>query len=101
MGLVNKVVDDDELEEQVRSWCAEITALSPRYFEIAKVSSNIWLNSARGLFSNGLGVLIQAIGSEDVVEGPTPFSRSGRRSSNFMSSALRAQPGRHRVQSAG
>jgi 2-ketocyclohexanecarboxyl-CoA hydrolase len=73
MGLVNKVVDDDELEAQVRSWCAEITALSPRYLEIAKVSSNIWWNSARDSFASGLGMLIQAIGSEDMVEGANAF----------------------------
>jgi 2-ketocyclohexanecarboxyl-CoA hydrolase len=73
MGLVNKVVDDDELDAQVRSWCAEITALSPRYLEIAKVSSNIWWNSARDSFSSGLGMLIQAIGSDDMVEGANAF----------------------------
>ena len=73
MGLVNKVVDDDDLDAQVRSWCAEITALSPRYLEIAKVSSNIWWNSARDSFTNGLGMLIQAIGSEDMVEGANAF----------------------------
>jgi len=73
MGLVNKVVDDDQLEEQVRSWCAEITALSPRYLEITKVSSNIWWNAARDSFSSGLGMLIQAIGSEDMVEGANAF----------------------------
>jgi naphthoate synthase/2-ketocyclohexanecarboxyl-CoA hydrolase len=73
MGLVNKVVDDDELEAQVRSWCAEIAALSPRYLEIAKVSSNIWWNSARDSSTNGVGMLIQAIGSEDMVEGANAF----------------------------
>ena len=73
MGLVNKVVDDDQLEDQVRSWCAEITALSPRYLEITKVSSNIWWNAARDSFSGGLGMLIQAIGSEDMVEGANAF----------------------------
>jgi 2-ketocyclohexanecarboxyl-CoA hydrolase len=73
LGLVNKVVDDDELEGEVQSWCAEIAALSPRYLEIAKVSSNIWWNSARDSFLNGLGMLIQAIGSEDMVEGANAF----------------------------
>jgi 2-ketocyclohexanecarboxyl-CoA hydrolase len=73
IGLVNKVVDDDLLEDDVRSLCAEITALSPRYLEIAKISSNIWWNSARDSFSNGLGMLIQAIGSDDMVEGANAF----------------------------
>jgi len=73
LGLVNRVVDDDKLEDEVAGWCAEISALSPRYLEIAKISSNIWWNSARDSFQNGLGMLIQAIGSEDMVEGANAF----------------------------
>lgn len=73
MGLVNKVVDDEDLEQEVRAWCAEITALSPRYLEIAKISSNIWWNSARDSFLNGVGMLVQAIGSEDMIEGANAF----------------------------
>ncbi|NGP04467.1 enoyl-CoA hydratase/isomerase family protein [Rhodococcus sp. 14C212] len=73
MGLVNEVVDDELLEESVRSLCREFEALSPRYLEITKVSSNIWWNSARDSFSNGLGMLVQAIGSADMIEGAQAF----------------------------
>jgi len=73
LGLVNKVVDDDALEAEVERWCAEISALSPRYLEITKVSSNIWWNSARDSFATGTGMLVQAIGSPDMVEGANAF----------------------------
>ena len=78
MGLVNEVVDDDALEESVRAVCREFEALSPRYLEIAKTSSNIWWNAARDSFSNGLGMLIQAIGSPDMVEGAQAFLEKRR-----------------------
>lgn len=73
MGLVNAVVDDDALDAEVAAWCAELAALSPRYLEIAKVSSNLWWNAARDSFSTGLGMLIQAIGSPDMIEGASAF----------------------------
>jgi 2-ketocyclohexanecarboxyl-CoA hydrolase len=73
LGLVNAVVPADELEQEVERWCAEITALSPRYLEITKVSSNVWWNSARDSFAQGVGMLVQAIGSADMVEGASAF----------------------------
>ena len=73
LGLVNRVVDDDALEAAVEELVAELATLSPRYLEIAKVSSNLWWNSARDSFSNGLGMLIQAVGSPDMREGATAF----------------------------
>ncbi len=73
MGLVNGVVDDEDLESTVDGWCAELAALSPRYLEITKVSSNVWWNAARDSFPTGLGMLIQAVGSADMVEGAESF----------------------------
>lgn len=73
LGLVNAVVDDDQLEAAVGAVVDELAALSPRYLEIAKVSSNIWWNAARDSFSTGLGMLVQALGSPDMVEGATAF----------------------------
>ncbi|PXY29397.1 dihydroxynaphthoic acid synthetase [Prauserella coralliicola] len=73
MGLVNEVVDDDALEDTVTAWCDELARLSPRYLEITKISSNIWWNAARDSFTNGLGMLVQAVGSADMVEGATAF----------------------------
>jgi enoyl-CoA hydratase/carnithine racemase len=73
MGLVNAVVADDALEQTVDSWCAEIAQLSPRYLEITKASSNVWWNAARDSFLTGLGMLTQAVGSADMVEGASAF----------------------------
>ncbi|MFW0783511.1 enoyl-CoA hydratase/isomerase family protein [Gordonia sp. CPCC 206044] len=78
MGLVNEVVDDDALISTVQGMCAEFEALSPRYLEIAKVSSNLWWNSARDNFASGLGMLVQAVGSADMVEGATAFLEKRR-----------------------
>lgn len=73
LGLVNAVVDDDALIDAVDSIVAELAALSPRYLEITKVSSNVWWNAARDSFSTGLGMLVQAVGSADMIEGATAF----------------------------
>jgi enoyl-CoA hydratase/carnithine racemase len=73
LGLVNTVVDDEKLVEAVDRVVAELAALSPRYLEITKTSSNVWWNAARDSFSTGLGMLVQAVGSPDMIEGATAF----------------------------
>lgn len=78
MGLVNEVVPDDRLIERVDEIVEELSRLSPRYLEIAKVSSNVWWNQARDSFSTGLGMLVQAIGSDDMVEGANAFLEKRR-----------------------
>ncbi|GAA1541225.1 1,4-dihydroxy-2-naphthoyl-CoA synthase [Nocardioides humi] len=78
MGLVNEVVADGELAEAVDRWLGEIHQLSPRYLEIAKVSSNLWWNAARADMHAGVTSLIQAIGSEDMREGANAFLEKRR-----------------------
>lgn len=73
MGLVNEVVADDGLDEAVQRWLGEIDQLSPRYLEIAKTSSNAWWNLSADNMRSGLGMLVQAIGSEDMLEGANAF----------------------------
>jgi 2-ketocyclohexanecarboxyl-CoA hydrolase len=73
MGLINDVVPDDGLDAAVNSWLAEIHALSPRYLEIAKVSSNLWWQQAKVDLHSSLEALIQAIGSDDMQEGARAF----------------------------
>jgi 2-ketocyclohexanecarboxyl-CoA hydrolase len=73
MGLVNEVVPDGRLDEAVDRWLAEIHDLSPRYLEIAKVSSNLWWNASKDNMQAGLETLIQAIGSDDMREGSRAF----------------------------
>ncbi|HEX2162224.1 MAG TPA: enoyl-CoA hydratase-related protein [Thermoleophilaceae bacterium] len=73
LGMVNAVVADAELEAEVGRWADELLALSPRYLEIAKISSNVWWDACRGSFLSGLGMLAQAAGSEDMREGAQAF----------------------------
>jgi 2-ketocyclohexanecarboxyl-CoA hydrolase len=47
--------------------------MSPRYLEIAKISSNVWWNQVRDSYQTGLAMLVQAIGSKDMIEGATAF----------------------------
>ncbi len=78
MGLINEVVPGGGLVEGVERWLAEIHRLSPRYLEITKISSNIWWNHSKDNMTAGLGMLIQAIGSEDMREGAKAFLEKRR-----------------------
>ncbi len=73
IGLINAVVAEDELEAEVTRWADELLKMSPRYLEIAKINSNVWWNQCRESHLNGLGMLVQAIGSHDMIEGATAF----------------------------
>ena len=73
LGWINSVVADDQLEEEVTKWADELLNMSPRYLEIAKISSNVWWNQCRDAYLSGLGMLVQAIGSADMIEGATAF----------------------------
>jgi len=74
LGWINGVVADDQLESEVTRWADELLEMSPRYLEIAKISSNVWWNQCRDNYLNGLATLVQAIGSDDMMEGVTAFS---------------------------
>jgi len=78
MGLVNEVVDEEGLDAAVERWLGEIHQLSPRYLEITKVSTNQWWNQSKDNMNTGLGSLIQAIGSEDMLEGARAFLEKRR-----------------------
>jgi enoyl-CoA hydratase/carnithine racemase len=73
LGWINGVVPADQLEAEVTKWADELLGMSPRYLEIAKISSNVWWNQCRDAYQSGLGMLVQAIGSKDMVEGATAF----------------------------
>lgn len=73
LGWINAVVPDTELKSEVDRWAEELLAMSPRYLEIAKISSNLWWNQCRDNYISGLGMLTQAIGSSDMIEGATAF----------------------------
>ena len=78
LGWINAVVKADQLEEEVTRWADELLQMSPRYLEIAKISSNLWWNQSRDNYISGLGMLVQAIGSADMIEGATAFMEKRR-----------------------
>lgn len=78
MGLINQVVPADELEAEVTRWADELLRMSPRYLEIAKINSNVWWNQCRDAYMSGLGMLVQAIGSHDMIEGAKAFMEKRR-----------------------
>lgn len=78
MGWINTVVPDDQLEDEVTKWADELLFMSPRYLEIAKASSNVWWNHCRDAYLSGLSMLVQAIGSEDMIEGASAFMEKRR-----------------------
>jgi 2-ketocyclohexanecarboxyl-CoA hydrolase len=78
MGLINAVVPAEQLEDEVMKWADELLRMSPRYLEIAKISSNVWWNQCRDGYLSGLGMLVQAIGSHDMMEGATAFMEKRR-----------------------
>ena len=73
LGWINAVVPDGELAGEVERWCDEICAMSARYMEVAKASSNVWWHQMRDNMQSGLGMLMQAIGSPDMLEGAAAF----------------------------
>ena len=73
LGWINSVVPDGELVQAVDAMVAELAQMSPRYLEVAKISSNVWWNACRDNYSTSLGMLVQAIGSADMREGANAF----------------------------
>ncbi len=53
MGLVNKVVPDDQLDAEVDAWCDEIAERSPTAIALAKRSFNADTESIRGIAALG------------------------------------------------
>jgi 2-ketocyclohexanecarboxyl-CoA hydrolase len=49
MGLVNKVVPDDQLDAEVDTWCAELVQRSPTAIAIAKRSFNADSDHIKGM----------------------------------------------------
>jgi len=82
MGWINEVVPHERLMERVREWCGEILALSPRYLEIAKISSNYWWDLLQPGFNHGSRLLAASAGSDEMIEGAKAFTE--KRKPDFM-----------------
>jgi dihydroxynaphthoic acid synthetase len=73
MGLVNKVVPDDKLEEETNAWCKRILEMSPQALNIAKVSLNFETDLMYASFVHGTQMLSLAYGTEEIKEGMKAF----------------------------
>ncbi len=83
MGLVNKVVPPDKLEEEVDAWCKEILSMSPTAIRIAKSSFNCDTDHMYGIETLGRNALMLYYMTDEAKEGaiawaekrPVDFSR--------------------------
>ena len=83
MGLVNKVVPADKLEEEVEQWCKEILALSPTALAILKQAFNADTDHIYGLEEVAMSSLWLYYHTDEAREGydayhekrPTDFSK--------------------------
>ena len=73
MGLGNAVYPDDELDEKVDEWCAEINLKSPTAIAIAKRSFNADTEHIRGIGMLGFQALKQYYATDESKEGGNAF----------------------------
>jgi 2-ketocyclohexanecarboxyl-CoA hydrolase len=69
MGLVNKVVPEDQLDAETNAWCAELVQRSPTAIAIGKRSFNADSESIRGIGGLGFAALALYYGTEESKEG--------------------------------
>lgn len=69
MGLVNKVVLHDELDDEVAAWCAEINEKSPTAISIAKATFNAASEHVRGIAQLGMQSVALYYDTEESKEG--------------------------------
>lgn len=73
MGLVNKVVPKDKLDEETLEWCKEILAKSPTALRFLKASFNQFSDSVRGVEKIALDATWMFYGTEESQEGMAAF----------------------------
>lgn len=74
MGLVNKVVPDDELDAEVDAWCDEILRKSPQGLRLAKIAMNALTDQLYGAVQHGLElVALNHIFGDEPKEGIASF----------------------------
>lgn len=67
MGLVNKVVPDEDLDAEVDRWCTEILQRSPQGLRLAKIAMNSATDLLNGAVQHGLELV-----ALNHVHGPEP-----------------------------
>src|SRR5271166_6280878 len=74
MGLINKVVPDDQLDAEVAAWCRELLERSPTALAIAKRSFNADSDNISGIAAMGLQALKLYYETEESKEGVRAFN---------------------------
>ena len=69
MGLVNKVVPHELLEEEVKIWCDRLLEMSPQSIRISKLSLNFESDLLYPSMNNASALLDSLWGSEQLKEG--------------------------------
>lgn len=73
MGLINRVVDAEKLDEEVSGWCAEILGKSPTALSIAKSSFNADSDHIKGIGSVAMQSVALYYDTEESREGVNAF----------------------------
>lgn len=73
MGLVNRVVPHEELEEEVALWCRELLEKSPTALAMVKSSMNADTEAIAGIGTMGFQALHLFYGTEEAAEGKIAF----------------------------
>lgn len=73
LGLINKVVPKDKLEEEVDNWCTRILEMSPQSIRVAKTSLNFESDLMQPSLTHGLMLWAFLNGSEEWQEGMEAF----------------------------
>jgi len=89
MGLVNKVVPDDQLDAEVDTWAAEIAERSPTAIGLVKRSFNADSDNIRGISALGFAGTALYYHTEESKEGGTALRE--KRKANFRKARDRDQ----------
>jgi 2-ketocyclohexanecarboxyl-CoA hydrolase len=73
MGLVNRVVPHEKLDEEVQRWCDEIMDRSPTALAIAKRAFNADTEHQRGISALGLQAVGLYYDTDESKEGVSAF----------------------------
>ncbi len=73
MGLVNKIVPHEELDEEVNTWCKELLEKSPTSLKMLKYAFLSETDGLAGITELGVGGLSLYYGTEESAEGKNAF----------------------------
>jgi 1,4-dihydroxy-2-naphthoyl-CoA synthase len=73
MGLVNRVVPPDQLDEEVDKWCQELLAKSPTALKMLKYAFHAEWDGIVGITNLGIGSVSLYYGTEEAMEGRNAF----------------------------